>query len=215
MSDSAHPRAPVHVKICGVNNLSDALMCVEAGADAIGLNFWPGTPRYCGPSVARDIADRVRGRIELVGVFVDAQVETIIALREDLGLDWVQLHGAEPPSTLQALLPKAFKALRGSGRSVLARAATYGGQHLLVDAAHSTLPGGTGQTADWETAAQLAKERLLTLAGGLRPDNIIEAVQRVEPYRVDVASGVEAAPGRKAPLKTNQFVERAKRAYER
>ena len=143
----------VRVKICGVTSLDDALMCVEAGADAIGLNFWPGSVRRCEEPSAREIVAALGSRLLVVGVFVDADRGQIERLRDALGLGCVQLHGAEPPSLLESFLPHAYKALRVRGPEVLAEARRYGGEHVLLDAYVPGLPGGTGATFDWRLAA--------------------------------------------------------------
>jgi phosphoribosylanthranilate isomerase len=202
----------VRVKICGVTSLDDALMCVDAGADAIGLNFWPGSVRRCEEQAAREIVAALGSRLLVVGVFVDAERGQIERLRDALGLGCVQLHGAEPPSLLESLLPHAYKALRVRGPEVLAEARRFGGEHVLLDAYVPGVPGGTGATFDWSLAAELARERRLTLAGGLTPENVADAVAAVRPYCVDTASGVESAPGRKDAARVRAFIERAKGA---
>lgn len=187
-------------------------MCIEAGVDAIGLNFWPRSVRRCSEQTARQIADAVAGRALLVGVFVDAQEEEITRLRAALDLGCVQLHGAEPPALVARFLPHAYKALRVRDAGVLAEARTFPGEHVLLDAYVPGAPGGTGATFDWNLAAQVARERKLTLAGGLTPRNVADAVRAVRPYCVDTASGVESAPGVKDPQLVRAFVAGAKSA---
>lgn len=194
------------IKICGVTSVADATMCIEAGADALGVNFWPGTARCCAVETARDIAAAVGDRVELVGVFVDATVEYIRRTLADTGISWAQLHGDEPPEAVRALLPHAYKALRVGGARVLEETRRYPGAHLLLDAFVRGQPGGTGRAFDWSLAEEVARERWLTLAGGLTPDNVAQAIRRVRPYRVDVASGVEASPGIKDATKVRAFV---------
>ncbi|MFW6087548.1 MAG: phosphoribosylanthranilate isomerase [Myxococcota bacterium] len=198
------------VKICGVTSVADARMCVAAGADAIGINFWTGSKRHCPPEVAEAIARAVGGRALLVGVFVDADLATVRRTLEGAGVPWAQLHGDEPPELVQALLPHAYKALRVADRDVTQVARRYPGRHLLLDALVPGEKGGTGHTFDWRIATDLARERLLTLAGGLTPANVAEAIATVRPHRVDVASGVESAPGKKDPAKVRAFVEAAR-----
>jgi phosphoribosylanthranilate isomerase len=122
------------------------------------------------------------------------------------------LHGDEPPELVGALLPRAYKAIGVKDGSVVELARRYPGERLLLDASVPGMPGGTGRTFDWSIAAEVAKERKLTLAGGLTPENVAEAVRTVRPFRVDVASGVESTPGRKDPAKIAAFVEAAKGA---
>lgn len=200
------------VKVCGVTSVADALMCVEAGVDAIGLNFWPGSVRRCEERVAGDIAEVVRGRALLVGVFVDAAAAEIERLRALVGLGCVQLHGAEEPALLARFLPHAYKAVRVRGANVLTEVRAFPGEHVLLDAYVPGVPGGTGATFDWSLAAQVARERKLTLAGGLTPENVAEAVRAVRPYCVDTASGVESAPGVKDAARVSVFVQQTRGA---
>ena len=201
----------VRVKICGITSLADALTAVEAGADALGLNFWPGSVRRVEEPVAREIANALRDKTLLVGVFVDAPEAEIERLRSEVGLGCVQLHGDESPELLARFLPHAYKAVRVRA-DVTAEVARFGGDHILLDAYVKGMPGGTGATFDWSLAADIARTRKLTLAGGLTPDNVAEAVRTVRPYCVDTASGVESAPGVKDPALVRAFIERAKSA---
>jgi phosphoribosylanthranilate isomerase len=185
------------VKICGVTQLEDAVACVRSGADAIGINFWPGTPRVCNESTAQAIVDAVGDSALVIGVFVDATLEHIQAIRQRTGLRWVQLHGREPATLVQALLPEAYKALPVTDAAVIDEARAYPGEHVLLDTYVAGVPGGTGQIFNWEIAKVLAHERKLTLAGGLTPTNVAQAIRTVRPFRVDVASGVEQQPGKK------------------
>jgi phosphoribosylanthranilate isomerase len=195
------------VKICGVTTATDAVMCAEAGAQALGINFWPGSVRCCGVEAARDIVAAVGGRVELVGVFVDAPVDEVRRTLAATGVVWAQLHGDEGPEAVAALLPHAYKALRVGDADVREEARRYPGEHLLLDALVRGQRGGTGHTFDWSLAEALVHERQLTLAGGLVPDNVAAAIRQVRPFRVDVASGVEAAPGRKDRAKVHAFME--------
>jgi phosphoribosylanthranilate isomerase len=202
----------VRVKICGITSLADAQQAVEAGADALGLNFWSGSVRRVTETVAVEIARALRDQVLLVGVFVDAPAVEITRLREDLGLGCVQLHGDESPELLAQFLPHAYKAVRVRGADVASEVARFGGEHVLLDAYVKGMPGGTGATFDWSLAAQIARQRKLTLAGGLTPANVADAVRAVRPYCVDTASGVESAPGVKDAALVRAFVERAKQA---
>lgn len=200
----------VAVKICGVTTVDDALQCVEAGADALGLNFWPGSPRCVDVTTARSIVDASVDRVEVVGVFVDFSLDQIRRILGESGVPWAQLHGREPPDMVAALLPRAYKALHVADGSVVELARAYPGEHLLLDASVPGVPGGTGRTFDWTIAAAVAKERKLTLAGGLNPENVQRAIRVVQPYRVDVASGVEKSPGHKDPSRVRAFIAAAK-----
>jgi phosphoribosylanthranilate isomerase len=148
----------------------------------------------------------------MVGVFVDFSLAQVREILGKTGIEWAQLHGDEPPDLVAALLPKAYKAIGVKNGSVIELARAYPGEHLLLDASAPGMPGGTGRTFDWAIAAEIAKERKLTLAGGLTPDNVAGAVRAVKPFRVDVASGVESAPGRKDPELVRRFIEAAKNA---
>lgn len=205
----------VQVKICGLTSLDDAARCIELGADAIGLNFWPGSPRSIDLETARTIVDSLGDRAQMVGVFVDFGLTTVQAILRETGIEWAQLHGDEPPELVAALLPFAYKALGVEDGSVIEQARRYPGEQLLLDASVPGLRGGTGRTFDWAIAAEVAKERQLTLAGGLTPDNVAEAIRNVCPYRVDVASGVESAPGQKDPWLVQRFIETAKAVPDR
>jgi len=200
------------VKICGLTTLDDAVRCVMLGADAIGLNFWLGSPRHTSIDTARRIVDAVGDRAEMVGVFVDFDLTQIREVLQNTGIPWAQLHGDETPELVDALLPRAYKAVGVKDGSAVELARRYPGEHLLLDASVPGMPGGTGRTFDWAIAAEVAKERKLTLAGGLTPDNVAEAVRTVRPFRVDVASGVESAPGRKDPGLVAAFIAAAKSA---
>jgi len=202
----------VEVKICGLTTVDDALRCIEAGADAIGLNFWAGSPRCVDVSTARAIVQLAGDRADMVGVFVDFTLEQISEILEETGIVWAQLHGEEPPELVAALLPNAYKAIGVKDRSAIDLARSYPGEQLLLDASVPGRPGGTGQTFDWDIAATVARERKLTLAGGLTPENVKAAVRAVRPFRVDVASGVESAPGNKDPDLVSRFIDRAKGA---
>jgi len=200
----------VEVKICGVTTPEDALLCIEAGADAIGLNFWPGSPRCLDVANAGSIVAACGDRAQMVGVFVDFSLDRIRRILRATGLEWAQLHGNEPPELVAKLLPKAYKAIGVEDRASIELARRYPGEHLLLDASVPGMRGGTGRTFDWKVAAAVARERKLTLAGGLTPDNVAEAIRVVKPFRVDVASGVESSPGRKDPALVRQFIARAK-----
>ena len=201
------------VKICGLTNVDDALRCIEAGADAIGLNFWPESPRSIDLATAKAIAEAAGDRVQLVGVFVDFSVAQIREILGETGIEWAQLHGDETPEQVADLLPRAYKAIGVNDSSAIELARTYPGEHLLLDASVAGLPGGTGRTFDWSVAAEVARERKLTLAGGLDPKNVTEAIETVNPFRVDVASGVESVPRRKDPELVRSFIDAAKTAF--
>lgn len=190
--------------------MDDAVACVDAGADAIGLNFWASSKRRCELDVASRIADAVGDRARIVAVFVDASLAEIERVRAETGIEWAQLHGSEPASLLEALGPRAYKAVHPTDESGLRDALAQPGEELLVDASVPGMPGGTGQTCDWGLAGRIARVRLVWLAGGLRPDNVADAIRAVSPYGVDVASGVEERPGVKDHALVRAFVRAAR-----
>ena len=195
------------IKICGIKTVKDALAAMEAGADLIGFNFYPKSPRYIDVGICRDIMSVMRkyGHVTYVGVFVNASVEEIYATIETCGLSLAQLHGDETPEMLNALNGKAFKAFRGIPSDIPGYERNDA-PALLVDAAVKGVYGGSGVTADWSAAKELAKKYPLLLAGGLTPENVADAVRQVQPWGVDVASGVESEPGKKDASKMKAFV---------
>jgi len=198
----------VRVKICGVTSIAEALACVDDGADAIGINLVPGTPRAVPVNEAIAIARALGDRAEPVFVVVDRDPDELRAILDAAPTASAQLHGEEEPAHVEALLPRAFKALRIGGEGDVARAATYPGDRVLTDArAHGVL-GGSGQTFDWSLVADLARARRLVLAGGLTPDNVARAIAQVHPFAVDVAGGVETpgAPRTKDRERVRAFV---------
>jgi phosphoribosylanthranilate isomerase len=200
----------MHVKICGVTTVSDAQACAELGASAIGLNFVPTSPRCISVERAREISRAVRStNVLVVGVVADLEHERMRALVRDAELGCLQLHGDEPPDALEPLLPHAYKAVRIGSADDVAHARRFPGDYLLADAKAPHARGGTGESFDWSLVKDLARERKLTLAGGLRPDNVARAIEMVRPWCVDVASGVERAPGVKDLDAVRTFIAEA------
>jgi len=183
---------------------------VAEGADAIGINFYKGSSRYCDETEARSIVDSVGKKVMTVGVFVNAGDDEIRGLRDRIGFSYVQLHGDESPEFLQKLLPNAYKALRVRGPSAIDECARYGGDCILLDAYVPGVAGGTGEVFDWAVASQIAQKRSVVLAGGLNHNNVARAVAQVAPSWVDVASGVELSPGRKDLDSVRAFIRAAK-----
>ena len=216
----------LRVKICGITNVEDAMLAAQAGADAIGLNFYIHSSRACPADVARQVVERLPDNICKVGVFVNATPDEIRKKVRDLKLDLVQLHGDEPPEMLAQLrgLPimRAFRRATNFGAvsEYLQRCHSMRcmPRMLLVDACAMGQYGGTGSTVDWSALAA-ARPQLaglpLVLAGGLTPANVEEAIAAVRPWAVDVASGVEQSPGKKSDALVREFAERAKAALAR
>lgn len=204
------------VKICGITSVEDALLAIAAGADALGLNFVPTSKRVVDRVTAAHINEAVGDLVELVAVVADRTREDLEDLREATGIRWLQLHGDESPADLQALLPEAFKAVAIGNAEDAARAELYGGARLLLDARAPGELGGTGQTFDWSLALPLVRRHQVIVAGGLRPENVAQAVHALQPFGVDVASGVESAdnPRKKDEARMRAFVD-AVRAAEK
>jgi phosphoribosylanthranilate isomerase len=198
------------VKICGVTSAEQALACIEAGADSVGVNFVPSSVRRVDIPTATAIVRAVGARALVVGVVAGMSLAAMRALREATGVGCLQLHGDEPADDLAALLPHAYKAVRVAAREDVERARTAPGEYVLVDAKVDGTLGGTGHAFDWTLILELARERRLVLAGGLTPENVGRAVAMVNPWCVDVASGVESAPGQKDLAKVRAFVRAAR-----
>lgn len=234
------------VKICGITNLEDALVAVEAGADLLGFIFYEPSPRYVRPETVREIvssvkyqvsgaggqgpgatvqgsgdqnqthhAPRTTHHVTFVGVFVNSPLETVTHLLDFCGLDAAQLHGEESLEFVSHLAGRAFKALRpqsaeeaeASIKKYLPCPSAPLLPCFLLDAYHPNLYGGTGHVADWGMAASIAKRYPIMLAGSLTPENVGEAVRVVQPWGVDVSSGVEREKGKKDHEKVRGFVE--------
>lgn len=214
------------VKICGITRVEDALAAVDAGADMLGFNFYPKSPRYVTPEHAAQMARAVRGHlanpenVRIAGVFVNAPLEELRSVIATAALDFAQLHGDESVEYLQELAGVAFRVVRPQSLDeALAGAATFAplapqrddAPSLLLDAYSKAGYGGTGERTDWAWAAEVAQvtPRLL-LAGGITAANVAEAIRVVRPWGVDVASGVESAPGIKDHDQIRTFIHAAK-----
>jgi phosphoribosylanthranilate isomerase len=196
------------VKICGLTNEADAVHAAAAGATALGVVFAPASPRCISADVARSIVKAVPADVPVVGVFVDAPLEEIVATVAHSGIRWVQLHGDEPEGYAAAL---KMPLLRSGGVDVPIE--SWPTATLLLDAVSGAERGGTGRRVDWAQAAVIASRRKTVLAGGLTPVNVAEAIATVRPFGVDVSSGVEASPGRKDHGKVSDFIKNAREAY--
>src|SRR3984885_4469718 len=195
---------PTRVKICGITNWDDARLSVCLGRSGLGFNFYPPSPRAVSPSDAWSIIRRLPPLVEAVGVFVNWPPLVVDALARALRLGSVQLHGAESPAEVDELVRKqrvikAIQVKRGFRVALLAR--YRAANAILLDGFARGLHGGTGRTLDWKLARSASRYGRIILAGGLTPENVGEAIRVAEPYAVDVASGVEARPGRKDPAR--------------
>ncbi len=198
------------IKICGITNIEDATAAVDAGADALGFVFYRRSPRYVEPTVAKGIVASLPPFVVPVGVFVNEEAKVVRDLMDVCGLAMAQLHGDETASYCETLGRPALKAIRLRDRASLPALAEYQGRAgvrgFVVDAFSTEAYGGTGQVVDWGLAAEVARASRILLAGGLTPENVGEAVQKVRPYGVDVSSGVEAGPGKKDHEKIRSFI---------
>jgi phosphoribosylanthranilate isomerase len=197
------------IKFCGLTRLGDAERAVAAGAWALGTIMWPGSPRRCRVPVAAEIAAAFRRRVEIVGVFVNPTLDNVTRIAEETGITMLQLHGDEGPAFCAEAARRTgcrvIKAARiRSGADVQALGPFHTDFHLL-DSYVADVPGGTGETFAWELAREHGKKVPMILSGGLTPGNVADAIAAVRPFAVDVASGVEAAPGRKDPDKLEEF----------
>lgn len=197
------------IKICGITNLEDALLAAGLGVQALGFIFYDRSPRFIRPAEARDLVAQLPPLVLSVGVFVDAPVTEVREIAEQVRLDWLQLHGNEPPDYCRQLGRNLIKAIRLREAGFLSSLAAYRGlvRAFLVDTYQPGAVGGTGKVGDWQLAVRVKDYGPLILAGGLTPDNVAAAIRQVQPWAVDVASGVEAAPGRKDPAKLKAFCQ--------
>jgi phosphoribosylanthranilate isomerase len=209
----------VRVKICGITRLEDARLAVDLGAHALGFNFYERSPRCIAPADAWKIIRELPALISTVGVFVNWDAVSVLALAKSLQLSAVQLHGDESAAVTAACAKHipVIKAFRCSGKVSAAQIRYHSSaSSFLLDApksdTNSAWFGGTGRLADWEVAKHLATKYPVLLAGGLTPENVAEAILAVRPYAVDVASGVESSPGKKDPAKLRAFFDAVTRA---
>lgn len=203
----------IFTKICGLREVADARYAVACGADAIGLNLHPPSPRYVSVDVARDIADAVRGSARIVALCVDLDAESVREVVRTVNPDVLQFHGQDKEVFCGAFGRPYWKAVPiTDGDSLALAAAAYpSAEALLVDTPSSRVAGGTGQSFDWSLIPDPSPARIL-LAGGLDPTNVAEAIQAVRPYGVDVASGVESRRGVKSRARIRAFLEAARGA---
>lgn len=198
------------VKICGITNRDDARVAAEAGADMIGLIFYPPSPRYVTSEQARTIIESLSPTFPVVGVFVNETLETMVRVARESGVQMVQLHGEESPEMCRELPWRVVKTFRFTAHMRPEMMADYAVEAFLIEGFHANFYGGVGSRADWQQVATLHAYGRIILAGGLTPDNVEEAVRVVQPYAVDVGSGVEAVPGKKDWQKVRTFISRAK-----
>lgn len=198
------------VKICGITNEADAWMCIAAGADALGFNFYSGSKRFIDPCEALPWIDKLAGRIRRVAVVVNADLGLLKILRDSACFELIQFHGDEAPADcLEGGGEQWIRAVRAKDHSALLQGLEYSTSDLLLDAWSPLAFGGTGDLADWQMVADFVSNhpaKNFILAGGLTPVNVAAAIQTVRPSGVDVAGGVESSPRKKDPLLVNRFI---------
>jgi phosphoribosylanthranilate isomerase len=201
------------VKICGITNLADALAAAEAGADALGLMFVEASPRHVSIMVAADIARQLPSFIIKVGVFMNAPEELVFRAIGECGLNLLQFHGEESPEYCRQFGLMTMKAFRIRDAESLQSLPDYKTDAFLLDSYVAGKPGGTGEKFNWDLAVEAKKfGKPIFLAGGLTLENVADAVRQVQPYGVDVSSGVESSPGEKDISKVRGFITAAKQA---
>ncbi|MBE0658168.1 MAG: phosphoribosylanthranilate isomerase [Bryobacteraceae bacterium] len=194
------------IKICGITTLDDALHASEAGASALGFNFWPRSKRYIAPAAAAAITKSLPAGVMKVGVFVDAPETEFTAIASEAGLDIVQFHGT-PAAPLSIRHWLAFSATEAGIRATMEAS---GAEAFLIDTPAGVERGGTGRAFDWSLVTDLPGR--VVLAGGLGPDNVAQAIRQVSPWGVDACSRLESAPGRKDHAKVTEFIRAARSA---
>jgi|SRR5579863_4622141 len=205
----------VIVKICGVTSVADGLAAAEAGADAVGLMFYKGSPRHITLETAAEIARALPPFVVKVGVFVNAPEDDVLHAISECGLNIAQFHGNESPEYCRQFPVMSLKAFRIRDRDSLKALPDYTTDAWLLDAFTPDALGGTGEKFNWDLAIEVQKMgRPIFLAGGLTPENVADAVRKVQPYGVDVSSGVESALGKKDHKKIRDFVRAAKAAAD-
>jgi phosphoribosylanthranilate isomerase len=216
------------VKICGITNLEDALMAVRYGADMLGFNFYPESPRYIAPGASREITKKltetIKRPVRAVGVFVNESLDDVLRIAIDTDITVIQLHGNESPGYFENVhlgsggldVIKAFRAKNLSIEDIECYGIRELAEHfemtgVLIDAYSAAVYGGSGEVADWKFAREVSEKfPSVYLAGGLNANNVADAIRAVRPFAVDVASGVESSPGKKDPKKVEAFIRNAK-----
>lgn len=199
----------IRLKICGITSLEDARAAIECGAQYLGFNFYRKSPRYIEPEAASALIKQLPDEIVTVGIFVNEDApKDVVDILQVAGVQMAQLHGDEDAAYCAAVgAERVIKALRAGKGFDPQQVLNYPAAAILLDAFDKNLYGGTGKTANWAVAAQVAKLTQLFLAGGLSPENIVEAMQAVQPFAVDVNSGVESAPGKKDAARLQRLKE--------
>ncbi|RMF91975.1 MAG: phosphoribosylanthranilate isomerase [Candidatus Schekmanbacteria bacterium] len=203
------------IKICGITNKEDALYCAEKGVDALGFIFYEKSKRSISPQRAYEIIASLPPFVNAVGVFVNESIEKVKEIARYCNLDYLQFHGNESPRYLEAFEEfKVIKVIRVKDEGSIKVMENYSNVSVfLVDTYDENLLGGTGKTFNWDLALKAKEYGKIILSGGLNPDNVADAINSVNPYAVDVASGVESIPGKKDFDKVEKYIYEAKKAF--
>ncbi|HTY11157.1 MAG TPA: phosphoribosylanthranilate isomerase [Bacteroidota bacterium] len=205
--------SPLFIKICGITTLDDARAAVKGGADALGFNFYPASKRYIAPGRAAEIIKEMPAEVSRVGVFVDPSKEYVTAAIQETGINVLQFSGNEAPLDVSGFGLPVIKAIHIAGMRSIEEMKLYAVDSYLLDAFSSSEFGGTGQRFDWAIAERAKQFGRIIVAGGLTPENVMDAVRKVRPYGVDVSSGVEIRPGVKDHQKMIDFIRQAREAH--
>ena len=198
------------IKICGITRHQDALDACDLGADVLGFNFVPSSPRYLNPYTAKDIISALPPFVTTVGIFADEELSVLNDMAQFVGLDALQLHGSEDRQYCRKVRFPVLKAIRVGSLSDLDGMDEFNVSAYLLDARVDGVLGGSGETFPWELAKDFCRLHKVFVAGGLTPDNVGEAVKTLAPYGVDTASGVESSPGIKDPVLVQRFIRAAR-----
>ncbi|MFO7931202.1 MAG: phosphoribosylanthranilate isomerase [Thermodesulfobacteriota bacterium] len=199
----------IQVKICGITEPEDGLVCAAWGADAVGLVFYPKSPRFVTLNRAAQISSALPSHVARVGVFVNESLDTVVDTAQNCGLSAVQLHGSESPEVVEELRQKGLtviKCLYANGRPPISSAGHYNASAFLVECSAGVLPGGNARTWDWSAARDFAEKHPTIIAGGLGPENVDKAIKAAVPDAVDASSLLESSPGRKDTHKVRDFI---------
>tara|TARA_B100000579_G_scaffold433521_1_gene452442 strand:- start:2571 stop:3200 length:630 start_codon:yes stop_codon:yes gene_type:complete len=196
------------IKICGLTKPDQAFSCVKMGADLIGLNCWNGSSRYIVPEIIKEIVSELPESAKTVGIFVNESPDSINDIMKQTGMDWVQLHGDEAVDTCEKLEFPWFKAFRVSAKFKMSLIKLYKQEKFLIDAYSKYHFGGSGEKINIDLACKASGLGKMILAGGLTPDNVEEAIKKVNPWAVDVCSGVESKPGIKDMKLVEKFINK-------
>ncbi|HAP35983.1 MAG TPA: phosphoribosylanthranilate isomerase [Bacteroidetes bacterium] len=204
---------PFFIKICGITNYDDAVSVIDAGATAIGFNFFRQSKRYINPIAAKEIAEKIRGKISIVGIFVNEDLQLVKSIGASVKLTYCQFHGNEEPEYVNKF-PNAIKSFRVNDSLKDVYFDDYKAAAFLLDAYDEKEMGGTGKQFNWLLAREANEFGKIILAGGLNQENVSNAIEIVQPWGVDVSSGVEREPGKKDKSKIQLFVQNARNSFE-